>query len=358
VLEALERGWITSGKYVRELEGAFEQLLGRAHALACSSGTAALHLAMLGRGVKQGDAVLVPALTYVATANAVSYCGADPVPVDVDRRTWCIDPADAANKISRLKMSGRRVTGAIAVHLFNAVADIEELRKVMPAESWIVEDCAQALGARLPDGTPAGAAGDIATFSMYGSKTITAGEGGIVATDNDVTAEIMRLFRGQGQTEPGAYEHRVIGYNYRLSDLAAAVACGQLEGLIMKLARRFVVVDLYRELLGDIAGLEMQGTLEGSEPGAWAVSVILPRGINREELRRDLDEAGIETRPMFVPISQLEAYRYYELAPTPIASQIAGRGLTLPTHERLDELDVRYVVAELEHAITSQRSGS
>jgi perosamine synthetase len=359
LLDALDRGWITQGKYVHELESAFEQLLGRAHAIACNSGTAALHLAMLGRGVKPGDAVIVPALTYVATANAVSYCGADVIVADVDPKTWCIDPSSVENKVKRLKLAGRRVTGCIAVHLFNAVADIEELRRVIPDEAWIVEDAAQALGAVLPDETLAGAAGDIGAFSLYGSKTITAGEGGVVVTDNDVTAEIMRLYRGQGAPAAGRYEHKVIGFNYRMSDLAAAVACAQFEELIIKLAKRIAIVAHYHELLGNIAHLEVQQTLEGSQPGAWAVSVKLPPGINAGMAQRQLADVGVETRPLFVPIPHLEAYRgKCSDVSIPIASQIAGRGLTLPTHEELTVEELEHVVCELQYAIAEQRSGS
>lgn len=356
--DAIERGWITAGKYVDCLEIRFAKMIGRKYALTCNSGTAALHLAMLGRGVKPGDCIIVPALTYVATANAVRYCGAEPIFADVDRRTWCLDPSSVADKVKRLRLEGRRLTGCIAVHLYNAVADIDAIRTALPEHVWLVEDAAQAMGAAMPGDRAVGTESEIATFSLYGSKTITAGEGGLVVTDEDIAYEVMALYRGQGwHPKQRRYEHMAVGYNYRMSDLAAAVAVAQLEQLDYKLAARHVTVMQYRELLKRIDGLEVQETLEGSVPGAWAMSVILPRGCDRDRIGERLEDAGIETRPTFTPVPMLEAYEKYKAA-VPISAQIGRRGLTLPTHEQLTSSDIERVVAELATAIAEERSRS
>lgn len=353
ILDAVDRRWLTQGEYVGRLERGIQEQTGRRFAIACNSGTAALHLAMLGLGLGPGDAVIVPALTYIATANAVSYTGATPIFVDVTRDTWCMDPADVARKIQRLKMTGGyNLRGAIAVHLYDAVADLAAIKAEMPDETWLVEDAAQAIGASYC-GTPAGAWGDVGTFSFYGSKTITAGEGGAAVTDNAVTAEMMRLCRGQGAERSGEYEHEIIGYNYRMTDLGAAIAVAQLEKLEEHLARRRAIIKAYHRQLPAIAGLQAQETTRRGEDktGAWAMAVILPKGANRVNVRQALCEKGIETRPFFVPLHMTAAYHQeHRGANCQIATHIAGRGLVLPTHAGMGEGDVARVVSALEEA--------
>lgn len=352
VLDCIDRRWLTQGLYVGRLERAFEELLGRRFAIACSSGTSALHLAMLGLGVTEGDVVLVPALTYIATANAVSYCGASPVFVDVDRDTWCMDPDDLERKCKRLELSGaHRIRGAIPVHLFDSVADLEAITDALPHGAFVVEDAAQAIGAAYGS-FAAGAFGDVATFSMYGSKTITAGEGGMVVTDNQVTAEMMRLMRGQGAERSGHYEHIAIGYNYRMTDMGAAVALAQFECLDDHLERRRAVIEKYRDGLAAIPGLKLQQQGRPSEEdtgGAWSMAVILPKGNNRDEVMRlMLESYGIETRPFFTPLHCTGAYAEHgKVSACPVSVQLANRGINLPTHAGLTTAHVETVVDAL-----------
>ena len=353
VNDCLDRRWLTQGLYVGRLERAFEEYLGRRFAIACSSGTSALHLAMLGLGVTEGDVVLVPALTYIATANAVSYCGASPVFVDVDRDTWCMDPDDVERKVKRLELAGEHnVRGAIPVHLFDSVVDLEAISRALPHGAFVVEDAAQAIGARYGS-FAAGSFGDVATFSMYGSKTITAGEGGMVVTDNEITAEMMRLMRGQGADRSGRYEHDAIGYNSRMTDIGGAIGLPQFETLEYHLERRRLVIDYYRERLAAIPGLKLQRQGRPSEEdtsGAWSMAVVLPKGTNRDEVSRLLlEEHRIETRPCFVPLHCTRAYEEHgPVSACPVSVQLANRGINMPTHAGLTEAHVEMVVDALE----------
>jgi perosamine synthetase len=349
VNDCLERRWLTQGLYVGRLEAAFAEFCGTRFAVSCSSGTAALHLALLALDLEPGDFVLVPALTYVATANAVKYCGATPVFCDVERDTWCLDPADVKRKAQRVAMlTNQHVKGAIAVHLFNAMADLDAIRDALPDEAWLLEDAAQAHGG-IYRGRRAGATGIAGTFSFYGSKVLTTGEGGIVVTDNQVLAEKARLYRGQGADRSGRYEHSVIGYNYRLTDIGAAIGLAQLETYDEHARRRREVVAQYRKRLeGNELGIELQAQrVEGAVPADWSVGVILPRGANRDAIAEALLELGVETRPFFVPLPALTAYRD-EAQPVPaIAAHVAGRGLTLPTHAGMSSSSVDKVVDSL-----------
>ncbi len=352
VLDCLDRRWLTQGLYVGRFEQAFAEFCGTRFAIACNSGTAALHLSLLALGIGPGDFVLVPALTYVATANAVSYCGATPIFTDVDRRTWCLDPADVKRKTSRLAaMSNQQVKGAIAVHLFNAMADLDAISDSLPDDAWVLEDAAQAHGG-IYRGRRAGATGVAGTFSFYGSKIMTTGEGGMVVTDNVALAEAARLYRGQGADRSGRYEHSVIGHNYRMMDLSAAIGLAQLETYEEHARRRRVVVSTLRRMLKDQHGIELQDTaLDGAVPADWSVGVLLPPGADREAVMADLKERGIETRPFFVPMPSLGAYANGVITSVTNAAHVASRGINLPTHAGMTERDAIRVAEQLMEAI-------
>jgi perosamine synthetase len=341
VLEALEGNRLSMGPFVERLEAAFAAYVGTRHAIAVSSGTAALHLALLALGVGPGDEVIVPALTFVATANAVRYCGAKPVIVDVDPETWCMDVSWMRRYCSQ------RTKAIVPVHLFGHPA---------AAAAWaslgypIVEDAAEALGASLC-GHRAGSLGKIGCFSLYGNKIVTCGEGGVVTTDDDDLAERLRLYRGQGQGER-RYYHEVIGYNYRLTDLQAAVALAQLETIEWHLRQRERVAYLYHTELP--LGVTVQLLTHGARPANWMVAVKLPGGsgpapVTPTMVAERLAAKGIETRPMFTPLHLLPMYQ--DGVSRPVAEDICHRGLCLPTHAALSEGDVRTVCEALREAI-------
>jgi perosamine synthetase len=325
VLDCLERGWITQGRYVREFEEQFAAMCGARHAIACSSGTAALHLAMVALGIGPGSTVVVPALTYVATANAARYCGATVRFADVLTDTWCIDIAHAD------ELGGDLI---VPVHLYDAQASVGQ---------DCLEDAAHAPGTW---GVGGGLA-RISAFSFYASKVVACGEGGMVTTNDDELAALVRLYRGQGAPTPGRYHHTVVGFNYRMTDLQAAVGLAQLEQLPLNLAMRRALVDRYRGNLGG-GPVALQG---GARASAWAMAVLLPYGANREQVARALASEGVETRPFFEPLPSLPPYR----SDVPVnAAAIAWRGLVLPTHCGMTEGDVDYVCERLLAAVESE----
>lgn len=367
LLDAIDSRWITRGKYCARLELGLADFLSVDHAFVCSSGTAALHLALVALGVGPGDRVLVPAFSYVATANAVRYCGATPVFVDVDPATWCISPALVAEKLRTESDAGRSVAGVVGVDVYRACAEIGLLRGVESRDGFFVlSDSAESFGALGPEGIAAGTLADVGAFSFYGSKTITTGEGGAVVTENPAIAERIRLYRGQGATETGEYFHSVVGFNYRMSDLAAAVGLAQLEEIEEIRARRAAVCRRYSAALA-VENVVVQRTRD-ARPSDWIFGVLVPEPSPgpstavsvrvREALRDD----GIETRPFFVPLPYLPPYRTPEsLRPYPegsskridfpVSTEIYSRGICLPTHANMTPDDVDYVVEKLVEAI-------
>ncbi len=326
VLDCIDRCWITQGVYVRKFEEAFANVCGTRHAIACSSGTAALHLALVALGVGPETTVTVPALTYVATANAVRYCAATVRFADVDRESWCMD--SQAIGLDEF---------AIPVHLYDALS--------LVGGPNTVEDAAHAPGTHGSGGV-VGSMGRIAAFSLYASKVVACGEGGMVTTNDDDLAEAVRLYRGQGaDLSQGHYYHSVVGYNYRMTDLQAAVGLAQIERLDLVLEGRRRIVNRYRSNLAG-SRIELQG---GERASGWVMAVLLPADVRRDDVTELLKARGIETRPFFVPLPALPPYR--STVP-PVTAEVAQRGLCLPTHLHLDLNDIDYVCEHLLGAVT------
>jgi perosamine synthetase len=349
VLDCLRTVQLSMGHYVREFEKSFACYVGVEHAIACSSGTAALHLALLAFGVKPGDEVIIPTLTYVATANAVTYCGAKPVFCDVDPLTWCMDPDDLRRRVTK------RTVGILPVHLYGHPANMTRLRQM--AESfglWVLEDAAEAHGATYK-GASVGALGHAATFSFYGNKIITCGEGGMVTTNNAILAERMRLFRGQGvDTSVHRYHHTVVGYNYRMTNVQAAIGLAQLECIPDKLAKRKEIAYHYRLSFMEHtdSGVVLQGHQPYVEHANWLVSLLLPEDVDRDAVMAYLDTKGIETRPVFRCMHDLPMYEKNRLYIH--ADDISARGISLPTHESMTTRDVDLVVSYVIAALSTR----
>ncbi len=342
------------GPYTRRFEEDYAEWIGVSHAITCASGSAALHLALLGLGVGPGDAVLVPALTYVATANAVVHCGATPVFVDVDPETWCMDPEQVAKAMDYGLVVGGPARYLIAVHLYGQLADVRALQDATGPDCVVVEDAAQAHGGVDVYGHRAGALGSAGTFSFYASKMIAAGEGGMVTTDRQDVADRIRSLRGQGQVKPGAYEHDLVGFNYRMTELGSAVALAQLESHREHRARRALVMAWYGERLADL-----DVTVQSRDRGAadWMLALLINRrGMMAADVGRRLAMTGVETRPFFVPLNTLPMYAGYGYD-CPVAEQLHPIGITLPTHSGLTEADVDYVVTQLKEAIDATDRG-
>lgn len=350
VRECLESTWISShGKFIDAFERRFAELCGVEHAIACNNGTTALHLALVSLGVGAGDEIIVPDLTYVATANCVRYCNADPVFVDCEPRTFNIDPAAIEAKITP------RTKGIIVVHLFGQPCDMDEIQKIADAHGlFIVEDAAEAHGAKYK-GRPVGSFGKCATFSFFGNKIVTTGEGGAVVTDDDELASRLRLLRGQGMDPERRYWFPVIGYNYRMTNIAAAIGLAQLERVDRALAFRRRLSAWYDEALADVDVIRPY-VEPWAEHSFWMYTIKMApdAALSRDQVLAALDAHGIETRPVFYPMHVLPPYRQagHDLRN---ATDCAETGLSLPTHERLTRADVARICDVLRRALTPER---
>lgn len=341
VADALESGWISSqGPYLRRFEEDFAVRCNSASAIATANGTTALHLALAAIGIGPGDEVIVPAATYVATANAVAYCHAKPVFVDVLPSTWCIDAEQVRSAI------GPRTKAVIAVDLYGHPADYAQLREVCDSRGIVlVSDAAESFGGRVGK-EPVGSLADVTAFSFFGNKVITCGEGGCVTTSDPETADRLRLLRNQGMDPGRRYFFPVIGFNYRLTNVAAAILCAQLERCREIISRREAIIDQYETALAGHPLLSPQPVAGGVRRGPWMASFLVgPPGIAgpRDALANRLAEQGVDTRPFFTPIPALPPYlataRDY-----PIAADLSQRGINLPTYVDLTDSDVRIVI--------------
>ena len=348
VLECLETTWISSiGRFISEFERGFARFCGVEHAIAVSNGTTALHLALVALGLEPGDEVIVPTLTYIATANAVTYCGAKPVFVDCDPRTLNIDPGDIAGKITA------HTKGIIPVHLYGHPADMDPIISVAREHDlFVLEDAAEAHGAEYK-GQRVGGLGNAAAFSFFGNKIMTTGEGGMVTTNDSHLAAKLRLYRGQGLDQDRRYWHSVVGYNYRMTNVAAAIGLAQLEQIDELMGARARLADWYRSKLERLANkLVPQAAEPWTRPVLWMQTVMLRAGgeVERDTVMRTLDAAGIETRPVFYPMHLLPPYQE---DPTlyPNATRCASRGMNLPTHGLLTEADVERICRVLEASL-------
>jgi perosamine synthetase len=349
VLECLDSTWISSkGRFIAEFENRFSAHLEIGHALGVCNGTAALHLALIALGVGPGDEVIVPTLTYIAAVNAIAYTGATPVFVDSRRDTWQIDPADVRRKISS------RTKAIMVVHLYGQPCEMDQLTEIAGEHRlFLVEDCAEAFGARYKNRF-AGTFGDIAAFSFYGNKTITTGEGGMVLTNNDELAQRAKLFRGQGLAAQREYWHEVIGYNYRMTNICAAIGLAQLERAAEFLSKKRELAKAYQKGLSDVP-VELHREAATTVHSHWMISILVQNPADRDRLRSHLREHGIETRPLFYPAHMMPMYATQQ-ANYPVAEDLARRGINLPSWPGLTADQVQTIVSSI--ADYFQKSGA
>ena len=342
VMDCMDTGWISSaGKYVGEFEAKFAVYCNVKNALTCSNGTVALHLALRAYGIGPADEVIVPTLTYIATANAITYCGAIPVFVDIDPDTWNIDPGKIEEKITP------RTKGIIVVHIYGHPVDMDPILKISKKHNlFVIEDAAEAHGA-LYKNQVVGGIGDIGTFSFFGNKLITTGEGGMVATNNDELAAKIRLLKGQGVDPERRYWFPIVGYNYRMTNIQAAIGLAQLEKISWHIKRRRQVADLYYKHLGGLDDfIILPVEKEWAKNSFWMFTIILKDTVkmSRDQFMDELQKDGIETRPVFHPMHVLPPYRDLQKGDHfPVADTISSRGLNIPTHANLSAADIEYV---------------
>lgn len=357
LLEALDSNWIAPlGPHVDSFEAAVAELVGVPYAVALSSGTAALHLALALLGVGRDDEVLVPTFTFVASASAALYLGARPVLVDSDPTTWQVDPELVEEALATRARNGRLPSALMTVDLYGQTADYSRIvdcctRYGVP----LVEDAAEALGATYR-GSPAGSFGDVGTFSFNGNKIITTSGGGMLVTKSKDLADRARYLSAQARMPFVHYEHEEVGYNYRMSNLLAALGRAQLGHLGDRIARRGQIEARYRSTLSKLDGIDFMPQTPGCDPNHWLTCITLDPsklGFDRDQLRVELERADIEARPTWKPLHLQPLFEGATSIGGRVAEGIFQRGLCLPSGSSLsdDDLD-RVLEVILEYART------
>lgn len=348
VNECIESTWISSiGHYITDFEKSFADFIGVKHVIACNNGTTSLHLALAALGVGPGDEVIVPDLTYIASANCVAYCGARPVFVDNDPCTFNIDPERIEAAITP------RTKAIMPVHLYGHPCDMDPIRAIARRYGLkIVEDAAEAHGAHYKN-EKVGALGDCASFSFFGNKIITTGEGGAVTTNDDALAERLRLLRNQGMDPNRRYWFNVVGYNYRMTNVTAAIGLAQMERIDQALAFRRRLAGLYDEALASFEDVMQPFVAPWATHSYWMYTIKLSAKakISRDVFMASLAEDGVETRPVFFPMHVLPPYAQ-DGRDFPNAAACGAQGVNLPTHEKMSDEDVDYVARAVSRALT------
>jgi perosamine synthetase len=331
--DAIKRGWISPrGEYVTEFEDAMAEFVGTEYAFATSSGTAALHLSLVAAGIGEGDEVIIPDLTWIACANVVEYVDATPVSVDVDRDTFVLSPEGVRDSITT------DTAAVMPVHLYGQPCDMDPLLDLAEEHDLtIIEDAAEAHGASY-SGRQVGSIGDLGCFSFYGNKIFTTGQGGMITTDNDDLAEKIRLYRRDGMSEERKYYHPVVGYNYRLTNVQAAIGVGQLQRSDEILAAKRRVAQTYREELRH-DDVRFQYDPEWSSSAHWMTAPVFRSESQRNRIEQALEEADIETRPFFHPIHAQPPYSA-SMSNCPVANSLANKGLNLPSSPKLTDDEI------------------
>ncbi|MFC1822871.1 aminotransferase class I/II-fold pyridoxal phosphate-dependent enzyme [Thermodesulfobacteriota bacterium] len=334
IYDCLSTNWISSkGRYIEQFEEAFAIFCGTQYAITVMNGTASLHLALVSLGVGPGDEVIIPSLTFIATANAVSYTGATPVFVDCDRGTWTISPSEVEKAITP------HTKGMIPVHLYGQPCHMNALEKIAKRYNlWIVEDAAEALGARY-QGKPVGSLGEIGCFSFFGNKIITTGEGGMLVTDDPEIAARARMLRDHGMSRDRKYWHPEIGFNYRMTNLQAALGLAQMERIEDILKQRCRLTKDYQNRLSNAEGLIFQQVINYAESICWMFSVVLDESKcppdTRDRILQAMEKNHIECRPFFYPIYKMPPY--YQKIRDPNTEYLSKNGLNLPSFLNISE---------------------
>lgn len=349
--ECIESTYVSSvGPFVGRFEADFARRTGSRFAVACASGTAALHLALLAAGVRPGDEVMVSDLTFIASANAAVYCGAAVTLVDSERETWNIDPDLVVAELERRRAAGERQPAAIvAVHVLGQPAKMDRLVAVAGELGVaVVEDAAEALGARWRDGRhgdrEVGTLGLVGCFSFNGNKIITSGGGGMVVTDHEALASTVRHLSTQARLPGLEYSHDAVGFNYRLTNLAAAVGLAQLEQLDRFLDARRAIARRYDEAFAAATAVTLPPDVEWSLRSGWMYTVLLPDRDERLRVTDRLRSAGVEARPIWVPLHLQAPYRDAPVLGGAVGTDLAARAISLPSSAHLTSSDQERVI--------------
>jgi perosamine synthetase len=349
VLDALDSGWVSSiGKYIDEFEANFARYCGTEYAIAVSNGTTGLHLALATLGLQPGDEVIIPDLTFVATANAVAYTGATPVLADIDADTLCIDPASVKSLISA------RTRAIIPVHLYGHPADMDALNEIGDAHGIaIIEDAAEAHGAEYK-GRRVGGLGKCGVFSFYGNKVITTGEGGMLTTNDREFYQRARRLRDHAMSPQRRYFHEERGFNYRITNLQAALGVAQLERIDEFLDRRAEIMRWYEQEIPTTDRVRLNRVKNWAKSAFWMICLEVDwfDETRREAFMQALKARGIDSRPYFCTMSSMPMYRQ---ASMPIAARKAQIGLNLPSYFELTNREVQRIGSEVNAILKAMR---
>lgn len=336
VNDCIDTNWLSwQGRYVKEFEQGFASYINVGYASATCNATVALHLALVALGVGPDDEVIVPTLTYVASANAIVYCGAKPVFVDSLPDTWQIDPADVRRKITP------KTKAIMAVHIYGHPCEMDELKTIAKEHNlFLVEDAAEGFGSKYK-GKYTGNFGDVSIFSFFGNKTITTGEGGMVVTNNKTIYDRVQLYKGQGLARYREYWHEVVGFNYRMTNVAAAIGLAQLERADELISKKIELAHWYDELLADLP-VTLHSPVGDVVHTYWMYSILTRNADERVLLRNFLKEHGVETRPVFHPVHTMPMYsgNYH---PFTVAEDLGWRGINLPSYPDLSRENVEEI---------------
>lgn len=351
LLDAFDSNWVAPlGPHVDAFQVEFAEYLGVPRALALSSGTAALHLALVALGIGPGDDVVVSSLTFAGSVNPIRYVGANPVLLDAETRSWNIDPNLVAQYLKKSAKRGRLPKAIVPVHLYGQVADMDPINEL--AEEYgvpVIEDAAEALGGTYK-GRSAGTMSRLAIFSFNGNKVITTSGGGmVVGADDKLLDHILKLATQAREPAPH-YEHAEVGFNYRLSNLLAAVGRGQMRVLESRVSARRRIFDRYAELLCDVPGIVLQPDAGWGRHTRWLTTVLVEPaqyGLTREELRVALEKLNIESRPFWKPMHLQPIYASAQKLLTGVSDELFSKGLCLPSGSAMTDADQDRVVAEI-----------
>lgn len=336
--QAIDAGYVsTAGPFVPEFEKKFAEYLGVENAVSTQSGTAALHMVLYELGIGEGDEVIVPALTFVATINPVFYVGATPVFVDVSDKTWTIEPGEVKRLITP------KTKAIIAVHLYGNPCGMEALAAVADEYGlYLIEDATESLGAVYND-KQTGTLGDFGCFSFNGNKLITTGGGGMVVGRDIEKLEHIKFLANQAKHPDKTYYHPEIGFNYRMTNIEAALGLAQMESMEDFLAKRRQINGIYREELADVDDLGFQEECAGAKSSCWLTCLVFEKDIDISRLEEQLKKKGICTRRVFVPVVEFPPYQIYSQGSYKNSFRIFERGLCLPSSTLNSEYDIHYV---------------
>lgn len=350
VNEAFDSNWIAPvGPHINSFEEKISKISNDSHVAVLNSGTAAIHLALILLDVRIGDNVLCSSFTFAASTNPIVYLGAKPVFIDSEKDTWNMCPILLENAIIELSLKDEKPKAIILVHLYGYPAKMNEILAISKKYSIpLIEDAAEAIGSSY-NGIPLGTFGDLGIFSFNGNKIITTSSGGAILSSNKKLIDKARFLSTQARDEYPHYEHSEIGYNYRMSNICAAIGLGQIEVLKERVDKRRYIFDFYKEKLSDIKEIKFVDDVPGFYSNRWLTTILFKKdaAINRESMRLHLLKDNIESRPLWKPMHLQPVFKKYQVFENGISEDLFDRGLCLPSGSNMNEEDLMRVIRQI-----------